>query len=273
MRTTQALKVRTATRPGSASRPNEDKVFTTDSAVVLLDGATGSTEPRSGGWYAEQLGGVLSGALTRGGGLDLRVILADSIRQVVDRFDLQPGKSPSSTVVMLRVRDDMLDVLVLGDSVLVLQAHDGGHSVTVDHRIATVATAERSALRRASTEYATEARKVLVEAEAEARNRLNGYWIAEATPEAAYHALTRSVPLADIRAALLMSDGVSAGVERYRTPPTWEEAFRIARGTLDDLIEVVAKTESGDPERRRWRRSKTHDDKAVAYVDLGEAET
>ena len=34
------------------------------------------------------------------------------------RFDLRPGRSPSSTVTILRIRDQQADLFVLGDSPL-----------------------------------------------------------------------------------------------------------------------------------------------------------
>jgi hypothetical protein len=56
---------------------------------------------------------------TRPGG-DLRGILADAIAATACDLDLQPGKSPSSTVIIFRCTASHADCLVLGDSLAVL---------------------------------------------------------------------------------------------------------------------------------------------------------
>jgi hypothetical protein len=109
----------------------------------------------------------------------------------------------------------------------------------------------------------------LVQAERAARNSAGGYWIAEALPTAAAHARRRHWDRAAIASVLVVSDGVSAGVDRYATPPDWPTAFAIARKSPVDLVDLVHSAEASDPDGLRWPRSKRHDDKAVALLELG----
>ena len=264
----QTLNVSTATKAGSRHKPNEDRVFAAADVVVLLDGATGSASPRTGGWYAQGLGETIVGQLERTPERDLARVLADSIFVLADRHGLVPGECPMATTSIVRVRSDMLDVLVLGDSPVVLRTQDGRIQSVDDQRLQRVAVTERARLRAAGEAERAAVRSTLLKAEAKCRNRPGGYWIAEADPEAAYHALSLSVPFSEVDAALIVSDGVSAGVERYGCPGSWEEALHIASQSPSALIDCVLDAELTDPERVRWRRSKRHDDKTVAHIRI-----
>lgn len=268
MPTAQTLRVRSESVGGSATRANEDRVFASDRAVVLLDGATGSAAPRTGGWYANQLGCTVVQHLDQDPDASLEDVLSRSISEVVKRFNLEPTSSPSSTISIVRVRDDMLDVLVLGDSPVVLQMSDMLIVPIADHRINGVAGPERERLRASREGKADAARRALTQAEAASRNMPGGYWIAETDPTAARHALALTVPLGSVKAALLASDGVAVGVERYLVPESWGSALDIASRSPADLIDRVFEVERSDLERTRWARSKVHDDKTAAYVDL-----
>ncbi|MFD0856276.1 hypothetical protein ACFQ07_28815, partial [Actinomadura adrarensis] len=98
-------------------------------------------------------------------------------------------------------------------------------------------------------------------------NREGGYWIAEATPEAGHHAVLRTWPIDDVHAALAVTDGVSCGIDEYDVPPSWPEALTL---TLNQgpqaLLDEIHAAEASDPQRHRWPRPKTHDDKAAAFV-------
>ena len=99
------------------------------------------------------------------------------------------------------------------------------------------------------------------------RNTDAGYWIAEADPAAADHALLRSWPRSSVRAVLVATDGLTIGVNRYPQPPTWSDALALAdEHGPDALIDLVHQVESTDSTGARWPRSKAHDDKALAVL-------
>ena len=263
--------VRTAERPGT-DKPSQDRVFVTSNAVVVLDGAS-QPEPsdRDGGWYAGVLGNTLSQRLTLKPEADLRDLLAEAIAAVVARYDLQPGDSPSSTVSILRW-SDYVDVLVLGDSPAVALAADGKVQAVRDDRLRDVGRIEREKLANTagfSHDHHDRWRR-LVEAERAMRNQPGGYWIAEAVPDAAAQARCVRWGVEDLAAVLVMTDGVSAGVDRYGLLAHWQSAFVVARQDPSRLVDMVHSVEADDPDGARWRRSKRHDDKAVALVEFGE---
>jgi hypothetical protein len=241
-------------------------------AVAVLDGAS-APDPaeRDGGWYAGQLAGQLAARLADTG-LDLPTVLADSIATVTSGHRLRPGRSPSSTVAMLRWAPDRVEGLVLGDSSLVVFSPGGAAEELVDDRLAKVAPAQRVAYHDRLTAgggyddgHRSLLRKLLDE-QGRHRNSPDGYWIAEAEPAAARHALTRSWPAGALSTAVLATDGVTRGLGRAGLP-TWSAVLELvdASGPAA-VLDAVRAAEAADPDGRRWPRSKRHDDQALVVV-------
>ncbi|GAA0227621.1 protein phosphatase 2C domain-containing protein [Saccharothrix mutabilis subsp. mutabilis] len=222
-------------------RPTEDRIVVLPNAVVVLDGATSPTPAeRDGGWHSR----ALAAELTSLDG-DLADDLARAIGRLADRFGLVPGDSPSSTVAIARWTDETVDALVLADSPVV--AFGARTDVLADHRLRDL----RGKVSRI-TDW---------------RNREGGFWVAEADPAAAYRAVRRTWRRDEAHTVLLATDGVSCGVDDYGLFADWREVLDItlAKGPEAVLDEIRA-AEAGDPERTRWRRSKVHDDQALAVV-------
>ena len=263
-----AARVAVAER-AAGTRPTQDRTVRLPGAVAVLDGAS-APEPadRDGGWYADRLAAELADRLP--GPYDLATVLADSIAAVTSEHRLVPGRSPSSTVTLLRWDAEHVDGLVLGDSPLVV-ATTAGIDVLVDERLATVAPAQRVAYHdrlAAGGGYDDGHRdllRALVGEQRRHRNRPDGYWIAEAAPLAARHALTRRWPAAEVRTALLASDGVSRGIGR--AVPDWAAALALVdRLGPDALLDAVRGPERADPDGRAWPRAKPYDDQALVVV-------
>lgn len=268
---TRIASIRTAQRPGP-DRPTEDRIFTATDAVVVLDGASQpDANEYDGGWLADVLGRQLVERLSTHGG-DLATVLGAAIASVADRYGLTPGTAPSTTVSIVRWTASAVEALVLGDSPVIVLARNGEIDQLRDDRLRRVAGQQRASHHHADTgQDRSERWRHLVDAERARRNRPGGYWIAEATPEAAAHAYRRSWHRADLAAVLVMSDGVSAGVDRYSRPSTWATAVDVARGNPEELIRLVHETEADDPDCTRWPRGKRHDDKALAVIEFDPA--
>jgi hypothetical protein len=234
-------------------RPTEDHVVVLDNAVLVLDGAT-SADPSQppGGWYAERLAKRLAGDLRAAPEADLSDVLAGAIAAVTAEHRLRPQRSPSSTVAAVRWLEDRVDALVLADSPVV---GFGGFGVDVvsDDRLA--------GLRRCG----------MLQTGADVRRRRNahdGFWVAEAEPGAAAHAVRRSWRRTDVEAVLLASDGVSIGVDQYELFG-WRDVLAVTRADGPDaVLDAVRTAEKQDPDGERWPRPKRHDDQALALVDF-----
>jgi hypothetical protein len=274
---TPLMTTTTATRQGDG-RTNQDHIVVTDNAVAVLDGATSwlpQDPDRDGGWYARTLGAQLASILT-GSLHPLTEILSEAIATMRDRYHLAARTSPESTVTIARWTPGTLDVLVLSDSPAILYPPHGEPIVIRDDRLEPVGAAARQAYRdhlRAGHGYGPELRTLIArvqEAERRQRNRPDGYWIAEADPEAARHALTASYPTDNIDALVLLTDGASAAVDDYGHPATWQQVRQaIEANGPDAFLADVHGLEDTDPNGERWPRSKCHDDKALAYIVRG----
>lgn len=244
-----------AERPGvgvdGLPRPTEDRVVVADDTVVVLDGAT-EMRPGvpSGGWYSRLLARALEDHLDPHE--DLAAVLAKSIAQVAEEQNLTPRHSPSSTVSMLRWTSDRVEALVLADSPVVAFTA-GGPDVVYDDRL------ER--LRKAGALRTRAAVDRL-------RNSEDGFWVAEAVPEAASRALRRHWPRAEVEAAVLATDGVAVGVDPYGVFD-WPGLLRLSRDEgAQAALDAVRRAEIEDSECHRWPRSKRHDDQALVVIDF-----
>ncbi|WP_318305921.1 protein phosphatase 2C domain-containing protein [Amycolatopsis solani] len=234
-------------------RPTEDHVVVLDNAVLVLDGATSSDPSQPpGGWYAERLARHLGDGLRAAPEADLAEALTRAIGEVTADNRLLPRHSPSSTVAAVRWLDDRVDALVLADSPVAAFGRFGVDVVS-DDRLARLR------------------RRGLLQTGADVRRRRNahdGFWVAEAEPGAAAHAVRRSWARADVEAVLLASDGVSIGVDQYELFG-WREVLEIARTDGPDaVLDAVRTAEKQDPDGERWPRPKRHDDQALVLVDF-----
>jgi hypothetical protein len=264
----------TAATLASGVRGNQDHVVITDHAVAVLDGATSwlpQNPRRDGGWYSRQLGAELTTHLTDDS-QPLAALVANTIESVRDRFGLMPGDCPTSTVTALRWSSDSAEVYTLGDSPAVIYPTNSSPRVIYDDRLESVGSAERTAYRehlRSGRGYDAELRQMIANLQLEERRQRNcsqGYWIAENNPLAASHGVTADLPIGNVAAALLLSDGASAAVTDYGLY-TWaslaETLFALG---MDATLRLIHEAEAMDSDGVRWPRAKRHDDKTVVSV-------
>ncbi|MBF6079263.1 protein phosphatase 2C domain-containing protein [Nocardia beijingensis] len=270
------FELRSAQLPGSS---NEDRIYMGANAVVVLDGATSHrpSEGPTGGQYAECLGAALIDILSAEPHTPaLAVVLEEAIRRTVATLHL-PVKakvSPSCTVAIARHRcdDDVVDLLLLGDSTVVVGRSDGTEQVVTDGRMSQLDLPEsreyKSRLRRGYG-YDDTHRAVLgalQQAEQLHRNEPDGYWIASTDPLAARHAVSFACDTRTLQWVILATDGAVDGLASVGLG--WQEVAAAAGDPeLLALLQQAAEWESGvDPHGLLRPRSKRHDDKTVAVV-------
>lgn len=254
-------------------RPSEDVVVVLANAVLVLDGATTLLPGRrSGGWYATLLAGQIAGRLTGYPDMDLADLLAAAIQALAREQGLVPGDAPASTVAMVRWSDESIEGLVLGDSPIVAVAGDGPR-VLADERLATLprtGPGYRSRLRAGGgygDDHVAALRTSAVGVD-RLRNTEGGYWVAEADPDAAYHAVRDTWARDDVRQLLLASDGVSCAVDDYGILD-WPAAVElVTTGGAQAMLDAVRAAEEEDRDGARWPRPKPHDDQALVVVDF-----
>ncbi|UPK76330.1 protein phosphatase 2C family protein [Nocardioidaceae bacterium SCSIO 66511] len=267
--------VDTATLAGDGDN-NQDRAITGDRYAAVLDGAS-QFPPRAdghdGGWYSERLARALTHALDADPESTPSDAVAHAIGSVATDEHLQPGDAPSSTVTLARWDAERLHIYVLGDSPAIVFLTDGTHQVITDRRLSQIADDRRTAYRaRLADGHGFDAthRRLLADLQAEQqrqRNNNGGYWIAEADPQAGHHGYTTTFALDHIDTVLLLSDGVSATVDKYASPQTWPEALTYIRDHgCAALLRAATELEDQDHDGSKWPRSKRHDDKTAVLV-------
>ena len=177
---------------------NEDFTGAVATAVVLIDGAgisgTESICRHGVAWYASRLGGTLLGRLSLVRDRSLPALVAEAIEEVTDDHrdtcDVADPISPSATVAILRRSEGLVEYLVLGDSVLVLDKAHGAPLVVSDPREVIISRSYESVLE-ATAEGSDEYHRILRALRAN-RNQPGGFWVAKDDQRAADEAITGS---------------------------------------------------------------------------------
>ncbi|MFE3943643.1 hypothetical protein ACFXPV_17505 [Streptomyces sp. NPDC059118] len=261
------MRIELATVPGSPDRPNEDWAATALPAsgqggtLILLDGVT---PPRgddgcvhSVPWFTARLGGALVELSGSRPDLTLQEILAVSIRRTADAHrslcDLSHVRTPQATVALARWDDRGVEHLVLSDSVLLFEAHDGSVRPLLDDRL------DRLPPGSLSTEAITDAR---------VRNKEGGFFTAAADPSVAARAVIGRTPLGHVRAIAALTDGAARWTQMFHEGD-WTDCLGVLREEgAQALIDRVRALEDADTGRERLRRGKTHDDATALYAVL-----
>lgn len=247
---------------------SQDRVLTTSSAVIVLDGASAFIPVEvSPATYADTLGRFLIEYLTAAPEADLADALEAAIERAKALLDLDPGASPSSTVAIARQRADDVDLLVLGDTQIATPS-----GTYLDERIGALAGAQRAAYRKRLLQghgYDDMHRELLRELQREQarhRNRDGGYWIAEAVPEAASHAMTTTLPVASTPWLVLATDGAYKPMSHLGLDD-WAAVAKLEQPELHHLLKELHRWEAeDDPNGIALPRAKRHDDKALVTV-------
>lgn len=250
----------------------EDRALALATGVIVLDGAT-SHDPGTppAGRYVDLLGNELAHQLTRTDSLS--GALAAAIRSTAGTLELQPNSSPSSTVAIVQVRHDTVEVLVLGDTTVIVGFRNGRNEVVTDDRLNRLTLPESAEYQRRLAEgfgYDEIHRGLLRELQRQQRghrNRNTGYWIAEADPSAAEHAVLGSYPRDSVGWVIVATDGAHDTLEALGIG--WPEIANRTPAGLTDLLNRCHDWEADtDPDGRLLPRAKRHDDKTIAVILL-----
>ncbi|MCX4883567.1 protein phosphatase 2C domain-containing protein [Streptomyces sp. NBC_00847] len=261
------MRTELVSEPGDSTRPNEDFAAVAlpasgqGGALVVLDGVTPPRDEtgclHSVPWYVARLGGALTELTVSLPDVPLPQSLSRAIARTAeahaDTCDLSHPRTPQATVVVARWGLKTVEYLVLSDSALLLESSQASVTAVLDDRLHRL---PRSAL-------ATDA---LVDSTV--RNKEGGFFTAAADPSVAERAVTGALPRGEVRALAALTDGATRWVEKFREGD-WADCFRLVRKEgAGALVERVRTLETADTERVFLRRSKTHDDATVVYVEL-----
>ncbi|WP_433664704.1 PP2C family serine/threonine-protein phosphatase [Nocardia sp. CA-128927] len=262
------MNIATAQLPAQSG---DDRVIVSAHGVVMLDGATTfDPDMPSASAYVDVLAEELNRRL--GSSQDLRTVLSDAIAATADQLRLEPEHAPTSTVSVLRTNPGTVDLLVLGDSPIVV-GRNGSADLITDRRMAELNLPESEQYRQrlaSGSGYDEHHYNLLRSLQRKQRNHRNqpgGYWIAEADPSAADHALVTNYRLHEIDWVVLATDGASNPLGPLNV--SWAEVARMDACGLAQLLTRCQRWETEiDPCGQLQPRSKRHDDKSIAVATL-----
>jgi hypothetical protein len=254
--------------PGDHTHPNEDFASVGVPAsgqggcLVVLDGVT---PPRDGTgclhsvpWYTARLGGALTELTVSLPDVPLPDALSRAIARTSEAHtatcDLSHCRTPQATVVLARWTEETVDYLVLSDSALLLESPDGKVTPVLDDRL---------------SRLPREARASDAVIDATLRNKEGGFFTAAADPAVAAHAVTGSVPRAQVASLTALTDGATRWTEKFREGDWTDLHTTVRKNGPRRLVDRVRALEEADLEQRAYLgRSKTHDDATVVFVEF-----
>ncbi|NYF55609.1 hypothetical protein [Micromonospora purpureochromogenes] len=276
---TYAMRVRSASVAAPGRSENEDAVFRFGPLVGVLDGATVPEGFDTGcvhgpAWFVRHLAARIGLAVAARPAATLVSSLAAALLAVRadhgDACDLDHPGTPSATVCLLREGGEEVDYLVLCDSPLVLDVGGRVEVISDDRLDDALADLRRIVAGLPAGEVDAETRfRQAVQVQRERMNRTHGYWVAATDPDAAYHAVTGTLPLRGpdaVRRAVLLSDGASSAVEQFGLFDWAGLLDLVTTQGPGALIDRVRAAERDHPER--LRRHKRADDASAVLCEF-----
>ncbi len=271
--------------PGQPGGPNEDYAgFTERGVAVVLDGVTPPADGDNGcchgvAWFTGNLGRVLLQTAGARRGADISTCLADAVAATAAAHgpacDLSHPKTPQATVAMLRWDRHELEYLVLSDAAVLIETGDGRVRTVLDDRLDTMGDRpDLRALRQKAEAAAagSPAREAAVQAHLAARqalrNKEGGFFTAAADPDVSRHAVIGAMPRDQVSAAAALTDGATRWTQLFGMGD-WAALFGVLRQSgARDLVKQVRAAEAADHDCVEFRRTKTHDDASIVFVEL-----
>ena len=260
------------TREGAPGTDNEDYVVAAPNLLIVLDGATVRTDTgcRHGvTWYVRKLGTALISTADEAS--DLQTALSNAIRNVATlhpECDLSHPGTPSAAAAIVRIEDEYVRYLVLGDIYVVVDAGDKSPLVVTDNRVDATATEARDEADKwpIGSPEKREALIAMKHGELAARNVAGGYWISAADPTVTTHAITGTIARTNIRRIAMLSDGAARLVTLFQRY-TWSDVLdTLVRNGPADLLNHVRSLEDSDPMGETYPRNKKSDDASILVV-------
>lgn len=264
---------------------NEDYVAVGSTYAVLLDGASGITGTRvlphhSGSdaqWFSHFVGDRICEYLDASRGIDDSIRLAvDDSRDYIGEHGVTANEDlfPSSTLVVVSVSGDSVDIVSLGDSPVFIGLKDGSLAIMSDSRIAELDQAAVDAMvdhSRGSVMTGVQKRAAVNDtllANRQLKNKPDGYWILDPSGVALDHFNVMQYPLEDVDYVCAMSDGLERVFDLFGLAEPATFLATATRDSFDELIVRLRAEENLDPDFDHYPRLKLHDDASYFMLRL-----
>ena len=266
---------------------NEDFTASTKNAAWVLDGATGLDKNNyvhkqsDAIWFVQRWQKYLSENIDNFE-IKLTEVLHQGIQQVkVDYLslcgdqDIPPISLPSATIAICRENGDVIEYVVLGDSIMLALDKEGKTHVFQDtalgqlDKIAIDCMFERrlSSPTMSIEESKSSCMDILV------KNRLSqntpeGYWNLGFDSSAPFHALSGTIPKSEYQSIFLATDGLANAFVEYDLITVNEVFDILLNRNLLDLYRILRRAEKEDPRGITLPRLKVHDDATGIFMRI-----
>lgn len=252
---------------------------------MLLDGASGITGTRvlphhSGSdaqWFSHFVGGRICEYLDASRGIVDSIRLAvDDSRDYIGEHGVAANEDlfPSSTLVVVSVSGDSVDIVSLGDSPVFTCLKDGSLVTMSDARIAELDQAAVDAMVDCSRGCAmtgvqkrASVNDILL-ANRQLKNKPEGYWILDPTGVALEHLNVMRFCIEDIDYVCAMSDGLERAFNLFGLADPAAFLAGATRESFDELLVRLRAEENLDPDFDHYPRLKLHDDASCFMLRL-----
>ena len=277
-----------ATQPGS--KVNEDGYGSwpaeTPRAAWVLDGVTGINDrallpgPSDAAWFVAQVQEALPILFSASPDRPAADLVGALVRELerrqsaawLDARGADGRETPAASFALVRLIGADIEILRLGDCLVLVEAADGAVTV-LDHPVLAAIEAEtRAALLAlratgiADPKQAFAAMLPRLRAERQRRNLPDGYGVLAAEQSCVPMLHVDRMPAHDVRRILLASDGYYRLVDHYNAASDTELVRRTAALGADALLTQLRAIEAADPVATQYPRLKIADDATALLI-------
>ncbi|HEY1383132.1 MAG TPA: protein phosphatase 2C domain-containing protein [Dongiaceae bacterium] len=279
-----------ASAPGT--KINEDAYGLWPAAVPraawVLDGVTGINDrallpgPSDAAWFVAQVQAALPALLSDIPNMPIADLIGALVRELEERQSaswLDPRgadgrETPAASFVFVRLLGEEIEVVRLGDCVVLLESTNGAVTV-LDHPVLQRIEAETKQavldLRAAGIADPQEIRRQMMpalRAQRRRRNRSDGYGVLAAERSCLSMITLDRFPVRAVRRVLLASDGYYRLVDHYHAVSDTELVRETELHGADVLLRKLRAIEAGDPLGAEYPRLKISDDATAVLIGL-----
>jgi hypothetical protein len=279
-----------ATQPGSKINEDGHGYWPSEAprAAWVLDGVTGINDrallpgASDAAWFVAQVQEALPTLLSKAPDMpatDLIGVLVEELerRQSAAWLDARGAdgrETPAASFALIRLIGSEIEVLRLGDCLVLLEAADG--TVTVmDHPVLAAIEAEtRNALLALRAQGIIDPKQAFaammprLRAERRRRNIFDGYGVLAAEQSCVPMIHLDRLPARALRSILLVSDGYYRLVDHYNAASDAELVRRTEELGADAMLQQLRAIEAADPLATRYPRLKIADDATALLIGV-----
>jgi Protein phosphatase 2C len=259
-------------------------------AAWVLDGVTGINDrallpgPTDAAWFVAQVQEALPVLLSKGQDMPA----ADLVGELVDELERRQSaawldargadgrETPAASFALVRLIGSEIEILRLGDCLVLLEATNGAVTV-MDHPVLAAIEAEtRDALLALRAQGITEPKQAFtammprLRAERQRRNLPDGYGVLAAERSCIPMLHVDRMPARTLRRILLVSDGYYRLVDHYNATSDADLVRRTEDLGANTMLRQLRAIEAGDPLATQYPRLKIADDATALLIGVNQ---